>query len=532
MLMVSLLAPIVHLKPDITASCAENAQTFSYSYTLENAMKKNHNSTILDESYYDEFLKYSLLVSDKNSLSDEVLALCRMVFETERSDVPNIYCPYARETIKTGTPPKRMQLDEILDDKFFLASMADDTFDFYNNENADLTAYYPDILYQLPESYSVCEYWLDDSGKERIIAAPEYEYGPYYEISYDEEPSVEVLVELETKFNCAGSIHEMDDRTYKIVMELYAMQYRKEIDKEKNTYVSDIWEYEIMHDGSALIIGTTLPVNDEAVLLNEPIILPNELDGHKVYGIDMDTVLCQTGITKIVVPDCYQYVHLQRMESLKELEINSPELSNKLSVIGCPKLESAVLNVKYIGVGAFASCDSLKTVEIKGAEGIDYCSFTDLPALNEVALPDNLRYIGQNAFLNTAVEELVIPKSVEISGAAIPAYESFRSIIIPLIEEPLVIANEDCIIKGYYNTEAHSYALANNHRFVPLDEIEYGDINNDGATSVADAVVLSKWLMGSLDIQLDNWTAADFYKDGKLDVFDLCLLKTELLNER
>ena len=56
-----------------------------------------------------------------------------------------------------------------------------------------------------------------------------------------------------------------------------------------------------------------------------------------------------------------------------------------------------------------------------------------------------------------------------------------------------------------------------------------GDINNDGGLSVADAVLLQKWLLAVPDIELPNWRAADFCCDNKLDMFDLCLVKKELI---
>ena len=32
------------------------------------------------------------------------------------------------------------------------------------------------------------------------------------------------------------------------------------------------------------------------------------------------------------------------------------------------------------------------------------------------------------------------------------------------------------------------------------------------------------------DTHLANWGAADLYQDGKLDAFDLCLMKRKLIN--
>lgn len=58
-----------------------------------------------------------------------------------------------------------------------------------------------------------------------------------------------------------------------------------------------------------------------------------------------------------------------------------------------------------------------------------------------------------------------------------------------------------------------------------------GDANGDGEFNISDVVMLQKWLLSVPDTHLANWKAADFDEDGKLDVFDLCLMKRELIGQ-
>ncbi len=56
-----------------------------------------------------------------------------------------------------------------------------------------------------------------------------------------------------------------------------------------------------------------------------------------------------------------------------------------------------------------------------------------------------------------------------------------------------------------------------------------GDVNADGVLTAADLVLLQKWLLAVQNTELKDWQAADLCKDGRLDTFDLVLMRQELL---
>lgn len=56
-----------------------------------------------------------------------------------------------------------------------------------------------------------------------------------------------------------------------------------------------------------------------------------------------------------------------------------------------------------------------------------------------------------------------------------------------------------------------------------------GDANNDGEVNVADAVILQNWLLGSGD--LTNWQNVDLCNDGKIDIFDMILMRQLIIRE-
>ena len=60
-------------------------------------------------------------------------------------------------------------------------------------------------------------------------------------------------------------------------------------------------------------------------------------------------------------------------------------------------------------------------------------------------------------------------------------------------------------------------------------KIIMGDVNMDGEFNVTDLVLLQKWLLAVPDTELKDWKAADFCEDNVIDVFDLCLMRKQLI---
>ena len=79
------------------------------------------------------------------------------------------------------------------------------------------------------------------------------------------------------------------------------------------------------------------------------------------------------------------------------------------------------------------------------------------------------------------------------------------------------VFNKDNVDAEYYYTEKETVSAVR------------GDVNADGYFSAADLVLLNKWLLGAHDTQLPDWKAGDLCDDGRLDVFDLVLMRQELV---
>lgn len=62
------------------------------------------------------------------------------------------------------------------------------------------------------------------------------------------------------------------------------------------------------------------------------------------------------------------------------------------------------------------------------------------------------------------------------------------------------------------------------------DYIMKGDINSDGTVDNSDVRLLQDWLLAKPEVTLKNWKAADTCEDDRLDVYDMCRLRSMIIN--
>lgn len=249
--------------------------------------------------------------------------------------------------------------------------------------------------------------------------------------------------------------------------------------------------------------------------------VPNNLCGGCT---SLKTVKLSEG-TKIIGDSAFSFcTELENVEfPMSLVEIKATAFNN------CTSISSVSLgnNLNIIGGAAFQGCSSLRILDLgSSVTEIGTSAFQKCGLTGEITIPATVSSIGGNAFLDCpdVKEYRVLAPKLNLDNKEHPlgyvsGTESYNAMPVT--------------IYGYAGSKTPVYAYNENaFTFVALDwDFPMGDVNLDGEFNVADVAALQEWLLAVPDVQLKYWQNADFYADGRLDVFDLCLMKRELINE-
>lgn len=209
----------------------------------------------------------------------------------------------------------------------------------------------------------------------------------------------------------------------------------------------------------------------------------------------------------------------------------------------CTKLRSVTLpdTVTHISRFAFVHCTQLETVNMPASlYAIEQYAFHDCPKLTGIALPESLAVIETRAFSGcSAITSLTLP----VSCTQVGEYAFFDCDALGAVRVNGEAATFGTRALGYCYENGYrirngfvldadggtgvQYAAENGIRL--QSAIVRGDVNADGKFTVADAVMLRKWLLCAGEIT--DWRAGDLCEDGRLNALDFCCMKRALLNQ-
>lgn len=304
---------------------------------------------------------------------------------------------------------------------------------------------------------------------------------------------------------------------------------------------------------------------------NEKYVIPDS-----VTTLDFMAFTFCRNLTDIVIPESVNYINenFEYCTSLSEVLLpESLEYINGLSFLRTPWLSAKQEETPFVMINdilfngsacvgdivipdeantiadyAFSFNENITSVTFNDKiKNVSVASFDSCSALTDVIFSDSIVSIDSGAFVDTAIESIEIPENISFIGwDAFCNCENLSQITIlnpecEIYDSASTISNRnylnntsfngyDGTIRGYKGSTAEAYAEKYGYNFealeVSLDVA--GDANGDGELTIADVVLLQQWLLGSADsIYSQN---VDLCKDGVIDVYDLCLLRKEIIS--
>ena len=99
----------------------------------------------------------------------------------------------------------------------------------------------------------------------------------------------------------------------------------------------------------------------------------------------------------------------------------------------CPELEYAVVpqSIRVLKDGTFAMCPKLAEVSLpEGLETIELSCFIDTPLLTIINIPSTVKEIGNWAFENSGIENVVLPECLEFLGESAFVNSGAKNVVI------------------------------------------------------------------------------------------------------
>lgn len=286
-------------------------------------------------------------------------------------------------------------------------------------------------------------------------------------------------------------------------------------------------------------------------------------------AINSETFTDCRALKEITIPETVAYIGalaFGRCEALTSIDIPASVTSLGHSAFDdCVSLENIKLteNITEMGSYVFSDTPWLAALEAKDPLVIiNGIVVTGKKCVGEVVIPDTVHAITSQAFAGagnvtgvklpptvteilystfweSGLKEITLPETVtRIDEDAFSDCGKLEKITIlcPFCEihESKDTISHDTEIIGYANSTAQQYAKTNFRTFTSLGdapEYEKGDINRDGACSLADLVLLQKYLIGEETLSAAWGYLADFDENQKINAKDLTLMKRKLLGQ-
>ena len=275
----------------------------------------------------------------------------------------------------------------------------------------------------------------------------------------------------------------------------------------------------------------------EYIGTDENVIIPNNIDGYKVIGIDIfyhnsdrnnkktaktisisegieyigDYAFSESNIESVEIPSTVKSIERKAFYKCNSLtEITIPESVTTIEDYvfeECENLVTANILGSVVGENMFARCENLTTVNLgENVTKIGELAFIGCENITEITIPESVTTIEPGAFRATGIESIIIPESITKMGYNIFQYcydlekvvfknpnttfeevAGIREHVMDDEKDPtFAYCDNLSVFYAFKGSQAQSYSLNNNLEFVPIANVE---INGERVKSDIPAVI-------------------------------------------
>lgn len=279
------------------------------------------------------------------------------------------------------------------------------------------------------------------------------------------------------------------------------------------------------------------------------LVFPEEIDGYTMVAIADNAFkynsLNSPEIYSITVPETYKRIgkyFFYGCGSLSNIELpHSLEYIGEFAFLITDYYNNEICkneqNVVYIGEYCISSQQGSEYPELfpdsytikQGTKLIATSAFFRADRLKKIIIPNGVEYINDGAFFwCQSLKSVVIPNTVKNLGLySFGMCRSLSAVVIPESVEyidDLAFWNSgsgNLTIYGEANTVAEKYASEHSLQFVELNDVIYGDIDEDGVVTIADYASTKSCVLGVTEFAGCAEIIGDMNSDCVIDAFDL-----------
>ena len=279
------------------------------------------------------------------------------------------------------------------------------------------------------------------------------------------------------------------------------------------------------------------------------LVFPEEIDGYTMVSVADNAFkynsLNSPEIYSITVPETYKRIGkyvFYGCGTLSNIELpHSIEYIGEFAFLLTDYYNNAICkdeqNVVYIGEYCISSQQGSDYSDLfpdsytikQGTKLIATSAFFRADRLNKIIIPNGVEYINDGAFFwCQSLKSVVIPNTVKNLGLySFGMCRSLSAVVIPESVEyidDLAFWNSssgNLTIYGEANTVAEKYASEHSLKFVELNDIVYGDVDEDGNVTIADYASTKSNVMGEAEFNGNEEVIGDMNSDCVIDAFDL-----------